>query len=448
MATFLLAAALALTAVPAPAAPAAINGAFPYEMTIEKLPNGLQVVVVPLPESGLMAYYTLVRVGSRNEVEKGKSGFAHFFEHMMFRGTRQYPAEVRDAFLKRIGADDNGFTTEDFTCYTVFGANTQMDELVKIEADRFKNLEYSKSQFKTEAGAIAGEYNKNFSDPTEQMDEKMLAAAFTQHTYRHTVIGYKEDIKAMPNAYDYSRQFFKRWYTPDNTTLVIAGDVDAAEISTLVKKYYGDWKGKTAEVKILPEPAQTKERRVDMTWDTETSPRILVSYHTPAQDLAKSDSAAQDVLGSLLLGEASKLHRELVLEKGLVEGLANFTRDHRDPHLFYYLVVLKDEKDRAAVLSAIDKEIASMAAGNVDEKLLADVKSRAKYGVLTGLETPEDVASTIAVVAGASGDPRAIEKLLAQLEAVTAADVSAFAKKYLVSENRTVVNLASKGGAK
>ena len=204
----------------------------------------------------------------------------------------------------------------------------------------------------------------------------------------------------------------------------------------------------SSDTYILPEPAQTKERRVDMTWDTETSPRILVSYHTPAQDLAKLDSAAQDVLGSLLLGEASKLHRELVLEKGLVEGLANFTRDHRDPHLFYYLVVLKDEKDRAAVLSAIDKEIASMAAGNVDEKLLADVKSRARYGVLTGLETPEDVASTIAVVAGASGDPRAIEKLLAQLEAVTAADVSAFAKKYLVSENRTVVNLASKGGAK
>ena len=423
-------------------------GTFPYEMQIEKLPNGLQVVIIPLPESGLMAYYTLVRVGSRNEVEKGKSGFAHFFEHMMFRGTKQYPAEVRDAFLKRIGADDNGFTTDDFTCYTVFGANTQMDELVKIEADRFKNLDYSRTQFKTEAGAVLGEYNKNFSRPTEQMEEKLVAAAFTQHTYRHTTIGFKEDIEAMPKAYDYSRQFFKRWYTPDNTTLVIAGDVEPSETLALVKKYYTDWKGKTAEVKILPEPQQTKERRVDMKWDTETSPRMLIAYHTPAQDLSKKDAAVQDVLGSLLLGQASKLTRELVLEKGIVEDLSNASFDHRDPHLFYFLVTLKEEKDRAAGFSAIEAEIASMAAGKVDEKLLADVKSRAKYGVLTSLETPEDVASTVAITAGASGDPRAIEKLLAQLESVTAADVSAFAKKYLVQENRTVVNLASKGDAK
>jgi zinc protease len=319
---------------------------------------------------------------------------------------------------------------------------------VKIEADRFKNLEYSKTQFKTEAGAVLGEYNKNFSRPTEQMEEKLLAAAFTQHTYRHTTIGFKEDIEAMPKAYDYSRQFFKRWYTPDNTTLVIAGDIDAPETLALVKKHYSDWKGKTAEVKILPEPQQTKERRVDMKWDTETSPRMLVAYHTPAQDLSRKDAAVQDVLGSLLLGQASKLNRELVLEKGLVEDLSNVTFDHRDPHLFYFLVTLKEEKDRSAVFSAIEAEIAAMAGGQVDEKLLADVKSRAKYGVLTGLETPEDVASTVAVTAGASGDPRAIEKLLAQLESVTAADVSAFARKYLVQENRTVVNLASKGDAK
>src|SRR5687768_12207678 len=101
---------------------------FPYAKHVEKLENGLTLVVVPMKTPGLMAYYSLVRVGSRNEVEPGKSGFAHFFEHMMFRGTKKVSQDARNAFLKEIGADDNGFTTDDFTCYTVFGSSTKMDE--------------------------------------------------------------------------------------------------------------------------------------------------------------------------------------------------------------------------------------------------------------------------------------------------------------------------------
>ena len=444
---FLLDAVLGLSAADASAQsrPAAANR-FPYEMRIERLDNGLQLVLIPMRTStGLMAYYTLVRVGSRNEVEKGKSGFAHFFEHMMFRGTKQVPQEMRDAFLKRIGADDNGFTTDDFTCYTVFGANSDMEELIRIEADRFKNLEYTKTMFKTEAGAVLGEYNKSSSNPLLIMEEKLMAAAFTQHTYRHTTIGFKEDIEAMPKGFDYSREFFRRWYTPDNTTIIVAGDIDPSAISSLVRKHYADWKGKVAEAKVLEEPAQSRERRAEVKWDTETSPRFMVGYHTPPCDVARRDAAVLGVLGDLLLGPASKLHRELVLEKGLVESLSNWTYEHRDPHLFQFVATLKEEKDRAEVFSAIEKEIAAIAAGNVDEKLLADVKSNVRYSVLTSLETPEDVASALVFLAGASGDPRALDKQLAHLEAVTANDVVAFTRTHLVPANRTVVHLTSKG---
>ena len=422
---------------------------FPYEMKVEKLPNGLQLVVIPMRSStGLMAYYTLVRVGSRNEVEKGKSGFAHFFEHMMFRGTKKYPAAVRDAFLKRIGADDNGFTTDDFTCYQVFGANSQMEELVKIEADRFKNLEYTQTLFKTEAGAILGEYNKNSSSPLLALEEKMAAAAFLQHTYQHTTLGFREDVEAMPKGYEYSKQFFKRFYTPDNTTVLVVGDVDPAQISKLVRQEYGDWKGKVVEPKILKEPAQTRERRADVKWNTETSPRFMVGYHTPAQDLAKRDSVAQAVLGQMLLGPASKLHQELVLEKGIVEDLSNWTFDHRDPHLFQFLVTLKEEKDRDEAFRAVETAIAGFASGAVDEKLMNDVKSAVRYSILTSLETPEDVAGVIVSSTGTNGDPRALDKELAHLDAITAADISGFAKAHLQPTNRTVVHLTSKGGAK
>src|SRR5688500_12462629 len=224
------------------------NGAskfFPYPWTVDTLSNSLRVVTVPTEHKNLVALYIIVRTGSRNEVEPGKSGFAHFFEHMMFRGTKNVSQDARNAFLKEIGADDNGFTTDDFTCYTVFGSSSKMDELIRIEADRMMNLEYGVPEFKTEARAVLGEYNKSFSNPTMVMEEKLFGAAFTKHTYRHTTIGFLEDIKAMPEQYEYSRKFFERYYRPDNVTLVVTGDVDPAKVLALVKQQYLPWKGKT-----------------------------------------------------------------------------------------------------------------------------------------------------------------------------------------------------------
>ncbi len=449
MRTLLLAAAACAAVTATLLNPAPASGAkpaeklFPYEMTVEKLPNGMTLVVVPMKSPGLMAYYTLVRVGSRNEVEAGKTGFAHFFEHMMFRGTKTYSQDARNAFLKKIGADDNGFTTDDFTAYTVFGSSSDMAKLVEIEADRIQNLEYAKQEFQTEARAVLGEYNKSISDPSLALEEKMAAGAFGKHTYRHTTIGFLKDIKDMPNAFDYSKTFFKRFYRPDNVTVFVTGDVNAAEISKLVTQHYGTWSGKSAAPAVPVEPKQTKERKVEVRWETETNPRIMVGYHVPAEDLAKKDTAVQLVLGEILLGRASKLHRDLVLERALVQSFSNWTFAHRDPHLFVFQVTLKDEKDRAEVWKTLEAEIDAIAGGQVDEKLLADAISNARYSVLTGLETPNSVASQVLWFAGPSGDPYALEKTLANAGTVTAADVTAFAQEHLTDANRTVVSLKS-----
>lgn len=442
MKTLLLATMLAATT---PASPR-----FPYAKHVEKLDNGLTLVVVPMKTPGLMAYYSLVRVGSRNEVEAGKSGFAHFFEHMMFRGTKNVSQDQRNAFLKEIGADDNGFTTDDFTCYTVFGSSTKMDELVRIEADRMMNLEYGVPEFKTEARAVLGEYNKSFSNPTMVMEEKLFGAAFTKHTYRHTTIGFLEDIKAMPQQYDYSRTFFERYYRPDNVTLVVTGDVDPAKVLALVKQRYSPWKGKTQAAKIPAEPPQTKERRVEVPWEADTAPRFMLGWHTPAEDLAKTDVATQLVVGELLLGPASKLYEDLVLTRGMVESFANGTYPHRDPGLFYFLVTYKKREDEKTIRAAIDTAIAGLAAGQVDAKLVADVKSAARYSVLTALETPNAVADQLVFTIGPNGDPEALEKTLANLENVTVEDVTAFAKQWLVDTNRTSATLVpkKKGGSR
>ena len=214
---------LALAALPATAQESKI---FPYEYAVRDLDNGLRVIVLPTDYPDIVSLYIPVSVGSRNEVEEGKSGFAHFFEHMMFRGTEAYPAAKYQALLKNAGADQNAYTTDDRTVYHTTFSKDDLETMMKLEADRFQNLAYSDADFRTEALAVLGEYNKNAANPISKLFEVQRAAAFDEHTYEHTTMGFIEDIEAMPDQFDYSRQFFDRFYRPENTAIIVAGDVE------------------------------------------------------------------------------------------------------------------------------------------------------------------------------------------------------------------------------
>src|SRR5581483_9754824 len=157
--------------------------AFPFPTEEHTLPNGLRVVFVKYDSPGLVAYFTMMRVGSRNEAEKGRSGYAHFFEHMMFRGTKKHSGTDYNQTVTRLGLNTNAFTSEDMTVYHLFGPAKALPTIIEYEADRFQNLEYSEPEFKTEAGAILGEYAKSASNPEQQLEEKMMETAFDAHTY-------------------------------------------------------------------------------------------------------------------------------------------------------------------------------------------------------------------------------------------------------------------------
>jgi len=225
-----------------------------------KLSNDLNVVTVPFNSPGIAAIFVVVRVGSRNEVEEGVTGFAHFFEHMMFRGTDKYSKEKYDEVLKSIGATSNAYTSNDKTVYHIVGNADKLELMFEIESDRFQNLNYSVHDFKTEAGAVKGEYTKNISDPYGQLEEKIKMTAFINHTYRHTTMGVWEDVVDMPNQYDYSLKFFKRFYKPEYCTIIVAGDVTPEEVNSLSKKYFGNWE-RGNYVAIIPiEPTQNETR--------------------------------------------------------------------------------------------------------------------------------------------------------------------------------------------
>src|ERR1041385_4849591 len=226
----------------------------------KKLANGLNVVTVPFESPGLAAFYIVVRVGSRDEVEEGKTGFAHFFEHMMFRGTDKYPSDKYSEVLKSTGASANANTSLDRTVYHMTGSADKLPVMFELEADRFQNLKYSLGDFKTEAGAVKGEHTKNSASPYVQLEEKVAETAFKNHTYSHTTMGYFKDIVDMPNQYDYSREFFNRFYRPEYCTVIVVGDVKAEQVNALAEEYFGKWKPGNYVSQVQPEPPQAETR--------------------------------------------------------------------------------------------------------------------------------------------------------------------------------------------
>src|SRR5881227_792834 len=253
-------ASLLLLSIVMPLTTSAQNKIFPYKYFTDDLPNGLRVITVPTDYPNILALYIAVSTGSRNEIEAGKSGFAHLFEHLMFRGTEHTTPKQYNEALKAAGADSNAYTDDDRTVYHTVFSKEDFAQILSLEADRFQNLKVPEDLFKTETRAVLGEYNKNASSPTRKLYEVLRDTAFSDHTYKHTTMGYLRDVQNMPNQYDYSLDFFKRYYRPEYTTIVVAGDVNHDNVLELVKKYWGNWQRGSYAPDIPVESVQKEER--------------------------------------------------------------------------------------------------------------------------------------------------------------------------------------------
>jgi len=428
-------------------APPAGAGLLPTEPTVDRLPNGLQVVVVPWDSPGIVAYFTLVRTGSRDEAERGHSGFAHLFEHMMFRGSENYPRDRYEALMQEFGADDNAFTTDDFTLYTTTIPKAVLPRMVEMNADRFQRLSYTEDAFRTETGAVLGEYNKSASDPYLKMSEALAETAFTRHTYAHTTIGYLRDVQAMPGKYDYSVRFLRRFYTPDNCAVIVVGDVTRGEVLPLVTTAYSTWRGRRDNPRIAAEPAQTAPRRRHVEWDGQSPPKMLIGYKTPSFSVENRDTAALEVIHELAFGDSSDLYQRLVVREQTLLDLGSWSEDfHRDPQLFTVDVKLKPGGDFEPALTAITAELARIASGAIPAERIAEVQSNLKYGFQMRLETPTQVATQVGAFMAMTGDVRSMDRYVEQLAAVTPEDVARVARTYLTPERSTVITLAPRAG--
>lgn len=418
---------------------------FPYQYTIDDLPNGLRLVTVPTDYPNLVALYVVVSAGSRNEVEPGKSGFAHFFEHIMFRGSENYTPEQREELFKRAGAETNAYTSDDRTVYHATFAKEDLEPIMKAEADRFQRLKYTPEQFKTEALAVKGEYDKNSANPISKMYEVLRETAFKRHTYSHTTMGYLKDIQDMPNQYEYSLEFYKRFYRPEYTTIVVVGDATRAQALDLTKRYWGEWKRGEYKADIPEEPAQRESRTAHIDWPSPTLPYLAVAFRGPAYSDERKDKAALDLLAAIAFGDNSDLYQQLVLKEQKVDILGPDFSDQADPEMFVIFARVKDPANVNAVRDRILETFRKYTTESVEQSKLDATRSRLRYGFAMAMNSNDAIARSIAPYISLRRTPETINKLFETYQEITPADIRDAAKKYFRDDSRTVVTLATKG---
>jgi len=437
---------------------------FPYPIQKRTLANGLDVIVIEMPEfKDVLSYNTLVVAGARNETEKGHTGLAHLFEHILFRHRWNGEENGYQDLMQKLGAHNNAFTSYDITYYhpLTFTSNLvrakDLPGVFPLESARFTKLDFTEKIFRTEAGAVLGEYRRNASFPGLRMSEHQLALMFPQHPYGHTTIGYYDDVVNMPNTYDAAVRFYDTYYRPNNCVLVVTGDVKAEEIFRLAEQYYADWQRKDVPP-IPPGTPPGKEQREHVTWDADVAPQVWVSYRAPAFRTGSTETAVGQLLRELLASQAAPLYKELRYEKQSASSFSLSADESIDPRTLTARAQLYKEKHVERGQSYFDEVAADVIAG-LDElkkfskqkdakKLLAVLKSKYRNDFLAAMSSPADVATNFAWYYRFDRDPEVFEKLVQSVEALTPRDIENYAKKYFVPENRVVLTLAYEAAGK
>jgi zinc protease len=423
--------------------PAASSDVLPFKATETALANGLTVIIVPTGFPNLVSVMISVQTGSRNEVEPGKSGFAHFFEHLMFRGTPQTPPETYRRVMSKAGARDNATTWDDSTLYYSTFAKEDLDTVLATYADMFQHLAYSEADFKTEARAILGEYNKNSAEPLEKLYEVQRDTFFKVHTYKHTTMGFIDDIEKMPREYAYSKLFFERWYRPQYTTMIVAGDVASEQVLALVDKHWGSWNGAGAAPPAIPkEPAPRGPLYAHVPWASDTSPWVTVAFPAPAFDETAREPAAMAIIGALYFGEASDLYKQLVVSEQKVDRLIADIPSSVDPALFTVLARLEDARDAVDVRDRILGVFARARVSGMAADRLNDAKSFTRYSLARSIDSSERVAAVVASYVPHRRSYQTVNAYYRTLDSLTPDDLQSVARKYFTDDGLIVTTLS------
>jgi zinc protease len=398
------------------------------------LANGLAVVVVPDHRTPVVTHMLWYRVGAADEVN-GKSGIAHFLEHLMFKGTAKNPAGRFSQQLATIGGQENAFTSYDYTGYFQRTSREHLGTLMDFEADRMTGLVLSEDVVASERNVILEERNQRIdNEPSARLGEQVQAAQYLNHPYHRPTIGWRHEMETLDRQD--ALTFYRRYYQPDNAVLVVAGDVTPEEVKELAEKTYGKIERRAAlGPRVRPqEPPQIAERRVTFADLRVTQPSLQRSYLVPSYTNAKENEAeALDVLAFILGGGAnSRLYRSLVMEKRLATTTgAWYQGTSLDDTRFGIYATAAAGTPLERVESAIDGEVEQL----LDKGVTADELERSKGRMIADYIYAQDNQSTLARQYGAAlTTGSSVEAVLARperLRTVTAEQVRDAARRYL-----------------
>jgi zinc protease len=433
----LVGSALLVAAVPALAADALKVTPPKLEVREHKLANGLDLLMYvdhSVPAATVEVWY---HVGSKDE-KKGRSGFAHLFEHLMFQGSANVGPEEHKSFISSIGGRYNATTDFDRTLYYQAFPSNYLERVLWMEADRMRSLDISDENFKSERDVVKEERRLRVENPPfGRLFGVVLDKSFTTHPYRIETIGSMADLNAA--TVEDVRDFHRTYYVPNNATLVVSGDLDPEQTIRWVEKHFGAIpKGKPIPRDIPREPAQTAERRAVDYHPNTPLPTVLITYHIP--EAVHPDSYALQVAGTILsAGESSRLYRRLVYEKQMSVAAGGQTLALEDPGLFFFYAILqagqKPDDGEKELLDAVDK----LRNEPVSETELVKAKNQFIAGLVFGRQTALDKADAIGNAKVILGDLSLVNRQVAEFQKVTAADVQRVARAYFKPENRTVV---------
>mgnify|MGYP001198560213 CR=1 FL=1 len=440
------AAALAVSLLLAPAAAASPKGAWRVPTEVRTLPNGLTVVVSEDRSAPTFGLCLAFRIGFRLE-PKGRSGFAHLFEHLMFQGTPNAAKGVYDRVIEGGGGINNGSTRTDFTSYVVTAPVSALDPVLWLEADRLKGLDLTEKSLANQRDVVKEEIRVNVLNRPygDFYFTDLVATAFDRWENSHDGYGSFTDLDAATVAD--AKAFFGAYYAPNNAVLALVGDFDAAEAFAKVERYFGAIPSRPVPPRPdVAEKPNAKERTLVQSDPLATVPALAIGWKLPAR--GTQDDVPLAVLGELLAGgEASRLYlglvkgKELLLEvQGGVDWPLGDAWTYQGPTLLTVFGLYKPDATAKEVVAAIEAEVARVARDGVPSAELERTKTRIVSRLYDELEMPLDRAEALALTQIATGSAAFVNEIPAKVAAVTSADVARAAAAWLTAANRAVVD--------
>jgi zinc protease len=421
-----------------PTIPAIAIDVAPIEYVDRTLANGLRAILVPNRRVPSVAINVAYRVGGKDD-PPARSGFAHLFEHLMFKGTSRTAPETIDRLTEDVGGFNNAFTSEDITNYYEVVPSNHLERLLWAEADRLATLDVNAANFATERDVVIGEYDQRIlAEPYGMLDELVNREAYLVHPYRRGVIGSPDELNAA--SLEDVVAFHATYYRPDNAILVVAGDFGVDEASRWIDAYFGTIPTPATAIPRVhvTEPEQTVERTLEYRAANVPLPAVEEAYHIPAA--SHPDAAALEVLETVLgAGRSSRLYTALVYHKQVATS-ANASADLREhPGLFGLRVTCARGVPLAQARAALAHELDRVRAQAPDEAELMRARTQIASSVVRSRQTNSGIALMLVQSTAERGDPGLVNDDLARYLAVTGDDVVRVARTYLRPENRTVV---------